>query len=378
MSITTDKKNKTYYIEFWDIDTNGKRKKYKIKNSKEWTFERGKKYVEAIQEQEINKKRYELKSNYHISGITLNQVIQRYLDEIKTTRSKGTFENHQLIIKNYIATNFNLFIEITNAVNENSVYNFRNVIIDAKTENHYSCDFVNRTFMVFRSIVQFADENDWLSDKIEHMCLRIAKRIANTDPEKPINCWNVPEWETFIGTFEENDKWKLFFEVLYDGSFRIGEMLAIKWNAFASDTHTIMVYGQLNQQSEFIPPKTKASKKAVTISEKNTTALVSLYQASHVTNEDSFIFFDGNPTSRSTARRIMDEHIIIAGVKHITLHGLRDSSLTRLENEGGDASILEVSSHARHAKASTTLDRYCYKPGDKNLIDRVINKKAKP
>ena len=74
--------------------------------------------------------------------------------------------------------------------------------------------------------------------------------------------------------------------------------------------------------------------------------------------DDDYMFFADKRTSRTTIRRVMDEHIKLANVPHIKFHGLRHSCASRMINAG--CSVLLVSKHLRHASTQQTLDTYSH------------------
>ena len=74
-------------------------------------------------------------------------------------------------------------------------------------------------------------------------------------------------------------------------------------------------------------------------------------------NISEFVFFIKH-TSRTTARRILNEHIKISEVKKIKFHGLRHSMASRMINKGCNPLI--VSKHLRHSSTQQTLDTYSH------------------
>ena len=68
----------------------------------------------------------------------------------------------------------------------------------------------------------------------------------------------------------------------------------------------------------------------------------------------------------------MDEHIKLAGVHHLTKHGLRHSMASRMINQG--VNILVVSKHLRHALTQQTLNTYAhlFPNPNKDIIDKLV------
>ena len=93
------------------------------------------------------------------------------------------------------------------------------------------------------------------------------------------------------------------------------------------------------------------------------------YISENSVNPDGFVFSvsPGKPVSRMTVRRIVNRHLSMAGLEHITLHGLRHSMATRMFDRGYD--VREVQEQLGHSSMDTTMDFYIHYTESKRKKD---------
>ena len=77
-------------------------------------------------------------------------------------------------------------------------------------------------------------------------------------------------------------------------------------------------------------------------------------------NDDECIFVGehGGYVSRHKIRDIVNKHLALADLPHITLHGLRHSFATRMFDKGYD--VKEVQEHLGHTSMETTMKYYIH------------------
>ena len=71
--------------------------------------------------------------------------------------------------------------------------------------------------------------------------------------------------------------------------------------------------------------------------------------------------------ARTTIRRIVDKHLKLADLPHITIHGLRHSFATRMFDNGYD--IREVQKQLGHSNMETTMKYYIHYTNSKRKKD---------
>lgn len=190
------------------------------------------------------------------------------------------------------------------------------------------------------------------------------------------NCWTVPEWEAFEKTFDPSDPWLLFFETEYWGALRIGEAIGLNVADVLPERPALFVSRTWSPSGHAGQTKTSNSYAPVELPPALWSRLRSSCQGRP---GDSALFFPGKRTSATTVRRIFDEHIAKAGVKHITLHGLRHSQASRLLNEG--VNPLDVATHLRDTP-EVVLATYAHAVPGKRIMEtrgpKIWDKKKDP
>jgi integrase len=76
---------------------------------------------------------------------------------------------------------------------------------------------------------------------------------------------------------------------------------------------------------------------------------------------------NGAHVSRRKIREIVNKHLSLANLSHITLHGLRHSFATRMFDKGYD--VKEVQTHLGHASMETTMKYYIHYTNHKKQKD---------
>lgn len=149
----------------------------------------------------------------------------------------------------------------------------------------------------------------------------------------------------------------MFFEVEYYAALRIGEILALTWNDFFPEQKRININKALDKNGEVTTCKNTASCAPVDLPSFVVEDLLEYKKQFKCVEGNNYMFFI-EPTSRTSAKRMMDKHTAMANLPEITLHGLRHSMASRMINKG--LNVLIVSKHLRHASTQQTLDTYSH------------------
>lgn len=147
---------------------------------------------------------------------------------------------------------------------------------------------------------------------------------------------------------------------------RLGELLALKWRYVDFKENKIHIAATLQalpqQPPVCLPPKTKASKRYITIPKSVSNELYKLKtgygKIRYMKTQDDFVFMTraGTPFLPSNMRRAWATILTGAGVKYKKLHSLRHTHATQLL--AGGVPLLEVSKRLGHSKPSHTLNLY--------------------
>ena len=145
------------------------------------------------------------------------------------------------------------------------------------------------------------------------------------------------------------------YEVLYWCGLREGEMLALTRNDIDFDARTIRVNKTLSQhhgKDIVSAPKTESSVRKVSIPDFLCDELKEYLALLYNNDPDERIF----KCTKSTLTKHFRNYTELAGLKPITIHGLRHSHVSLLISKRYD--IFEVSKRIGHKSVKTTQDTY--------------------
>lgn len=370
MSICIDKKNKRYYISYQLKLPSGEFKTYNIRN-KEWSLDLGKKYIKSIEAQEIEKDTALRQIAFHSGDdITMEELITLYCKEQSEIRSVGTAYNKKKKVEKYLKKIFNVNKLATDILTIPNVEKFRDYVINSDLRTVTK----NNVIRVLKEIINFASEREYISYELDRKLQTRLKSLSTANDENShdkLKFWTNEEWDLFISTFDDQDKWKYYFKTTYTAALRIGESIGLKWSDFYPDQCIIYVRRSVENSGIEKMPKNKSSIASVSLPKELVNELVKFKEACFA-NDNDYMFFPGHRTSKTTIRRIMDAHIEKCGVPKIGPHGLRHSCASRLINAG--VSPLIVSKHLRHASVKETLDTYSHIfPNEtEGLMDKIF------
>ena len=366
MAIVFDKVRKKYYIEYY-LRTDDKVKKIKIRN-KDWNADFSKRRLKQIELEVIeNDKNTRLEEYHRANSDKFIDVVNAYINERFSTRKEQTAYNDKIFINKYMLSCFKKNSPVDKALNMQSVEKFKKYLFSSNLSDQR----INFGYLILRGIIDYAAEREMLSFNTAAKLKLLIKNIKeNKTLKEDTNFWTVEEYEKFIKTFEENSKWRLLFETTYWGALRIGETLGLKFKDINYKNKTISIKRQLDRTGKETTTKNASSNNTVVLPTFLIDKLYN-YEKESFANQDDYVFFIKH-TSRTSIKRVMDEHIKLAGVHHLTKHGLRHSMASRMINQG--VNILVVSKHLRHASTQQTLNTYAHLfPNlNKDIIDKLV------
>ena len=174
---------------------------------------------------------------------------------------------------------------------------------------------------------------------------------------KSLNFWTKGEFDTFIATFQHNDQYYTAFLILYYCGIRIEELEALTVrdvDFYNNCIHINKTYHLINGEGLVTPPKTKKATREIVIPVFLSECIKKHIARLYAPEPDTRLF----TISHSSYARLLEKHIVAAGVKRIRLHDLRHSHASLLIEMGFSA--LLVSERMGHENVSTTLDIYSH------------------
>lgn len=170
---------------------------------------------------------------------------------------------------------------------------------------------------------------------------------------------------------------------------RRGEVLALRWKDIDFDRATLQVAQVVEQTKAGITlkePKTDRSRRTIALPARLVTELRRHRKEQAETrlklglgkSENDLVFatWDGNMRSPRPFSKEFAREAVIAGVAHVTFHGLRHTHITHLLRSGVPVHV--VSARAGHANPSVTLNIYAHMlPGQQEgaaaVVDAALN-----
>ena len=295
----------------------------------------------------------------------LGYLESKYLEWKKPAVKPSTYRHHVLTIKKYLKDYEDYTIE---EFCRNSILDrFRGNIAEADMSTNQK----NRVMSLLNDMFRYGGLINYVKQEYVNLITvkmtRIAERATDIKHVNE-NFWSIPEWEKFLSVIPKHDRWYYFFALIGHLGCRIGEFRGLMNKHFDPVKSTIRIEqqaitGATPGKTIITTPKTRGSTRTITISKQMCDLLIE-YRTRYkkAILPDSFLFFNTvNPTSLSTIRRKFVEYTQKAGLRHITLHGIRHSNCTWLLSGKLDVQqIGQVSRRLGHSSTHMTLDVYMH------------------
>lgn len=355
------KEGSRYYIAYMESDGNGKRKQYKIRN-KDWVSEGDLKvtmrFMKSIEASEIaaDKKRRMSGSESRNRGC-LGDIVEEFLKaEEAEMIDKLTIANHLSSIKNHLYPICSPELRVSTALTIERITMFRQSLV----RKGFKPRTINNNLNALKKLVTFCRKRKALSIETATELIDELASVKETKEHKD-NFLKTPtkDIQAILRTFSEEDKeWSLPFQTLFYGAFRIGEFVALKVSDLDPITCTIRVSKQVGADGKEKDHTKGKNARDVHIPQTLMEALIEHIRVQR-RNKDDYLFGAGySPISRTSMRRMVDKHLEMAGIPHITLHGLRHSFATYLFETGMD--IRQIQTQLGHSEMGTTMKYYIH------------------
>lgn len=298
---------------------------------------------------------YFLPNNEKMESFLHKWLYTVYKSQVQLT----TFERAQLVIKNHILPEFAEF-----EVSKIKTYDVQR-FLTAKSNSGLSAASVKIIKNVLSKAFQTAI--DWELIKVNP----ITRVKGPTIEKKEKEIWTSEEAKIFLESCDEL-RWSVAFTLALHTGMRRGEILALRWRNINLPNLTIKVTESLAYTKEsgliFTSPKTANSVREILISQALGELLKDLKEEqsdmkrrmgpSYCNNDLVICTADGKPINPRNLARTFKNLIQKAGVKEITLHGMRHTNATLLMKQGINPKI--VSERLGHANVGITLDIYTH------------------
>ena len=356
-----------YNSKKWIIDTtitfnDGSRKHFKRRgyNSK----------AEAVADFERAKNEFMKNNGFSSIKGTFEELLNLYLDYEKNRIKESTWIARKTVFDLYLNSYFknkqikNIFI--LSDLNKFKDY-IKNLDLSVKRKNNILSEM--------RLFARFAYEREFISEKqfrlIMLTCVAFPKGIS-----KPVKytVWSFEEYKTFIKTFDNNDKYKVYFQFMFYTGVRFGESLAVQWKDFDIENKKILIYKSATNKNKtggvvITTTKSNAGNRAIYINDSMMEQLLLLKEA-FGQDPNSYLFFgQTTPIGRSTIRRKFTEHIKAANLPYLKIHEIRHTNNTWLLNASETTAGANITTKRLGRNSlKVTLDTY-YHTSNKEEIE---------
>lgn len=292
----------------------------------------------------MENKKKKVKIQYLIKDINLNKYILNYLGKIAI-----------------------------NDLNVSTYKQFKNELDNKNLSTVYKNKIHNQVI----SLIKYANKIYGINNQVPQIC---DKFYNPNEIKKEMKFFTLDEFKVFLSVIDD-EKWKLFFEILFYCGLRQGELQAITWNDINFEKSTIFITKTLTTKIKgekwtISSPKTKTSKRILPITKillEELKKLKSDQQKIINFSNSWFVVGDIEPLKETNICNHKNKYCKLANVKTIRIHDFRHSCASFLINNNAD--ILTVSKYLGHANVSVTLNTYTHFYEEKlNDIPKLINK----
>lgn len=371
MSVHWSNAKKRFFICYKEKRPDGTFKTVSIYN-RLWTKERGKRYVQQIEEAIVREAKKGAKPRLSIGkGASIFPFLDRVEKEWETEYKAQTAYHKIHIVEKYVKGHFRQSDTAAMALSQESLSGFREGIAPLEL----TAGWKNEILITMRQILDKAGEKEILGFEAIARAKSALKPFPAEVREERLSFWTDEEWTSFIASFDEKDKFRMLFLVTYVCGLRLGELLALKWSDFKKADKAISVNKASDSFGRISTTKNRSSDANVSIPSWLCEDLAQ-YSRDFAASPSDWMFFAGKKTSRTTIRRVMKAHIEASGVPFIRFHGLRHSCASHLIHEG--MSPLLVARHLRHSSVKETLDTYSHLfPGETSgMVESLFPEKG--
>ena len=373
MAIITDLKRNTYYINYKYKLPNGKWQNVNIKN-KLWKINGEEKvnlrYMKSIEYSEIEKDKQKRKISWHEGdSMPLESLCESFYRVCKAEGiDNETIYNYKLAFKNYLFNVISPETKVDIAFKITNMDDFRCFLTSKGLTNKT----VNNKLVAVKNLLKYAKTRKFISREMADDAIDVLEPLKNCERFSEKNNFfanGEEDLRKFVTTFDSEDKeWRVPVLTLFYGALRIGEWQAIDKKSIDFENCFIVINKQIDNHGK-VKNKTKTGHDRLVHLPRAFMGELKEYVETRAINDDECVFMGANSAhvSRHKIRDIVNRHLKMAGIEHITLHGLRHSFATRMFDKGYD--VKEVQEHLGHSSMETTMKYYIHYTNTKKNKD---------
>lgn len=281
-------------------------------------------------------------------NLTMTELISEYMDFTKLRRRESTADNKKNIIDSKILPFFanKKVYDITT----NDVRKWQNRILSMKKSNgeNYSSTYLRTINNQLSAILNYAVVYHNLPS---NPVLKI-ERLGTKQADKEREFWTLEEYTKFSKAIQEKPEFYYAFQVFFWCGLRLGELQALTKADVDLDNMTLRVSNSFTKKEQANgKTKTPNSKRTVHMPKELTEELNEYLDSLYGIKESNRLF----EISKSAFHKAMTEYSQKAGVKRITIHGLRHSHISLLMNYVNCASVMDIAKRVGHKSPDITM-----------------------
>lgn len=308
--------------------------------------------------------------------IKMKALIVLYHEEKSSTIKRSTLYQYDVIERLHILPVFgNRYID-TIKTTEITRWN-RERGLTGNNGGAYSQEYITNMFLHMSGLLTFAVNHRFIN---ENPC-RYTKPFKDPNQVKPaqeseVNFWEVDEYNRFISTIEDQN-YRETYDTLFLTGLRIGEACALRWCDIDLVNRKLSVKGTFSTVSGSVTsPKTANSFRTIDLPIRLADELrdrLERHKKLDGFTQEYYVFGDIRPVYPGTVRRHFNKDVKAAGVKPITIHGLRHSHASYLLSNPqlSEALVAERMGHSIDMLRSTYAHIYEKRRGA--LVDYIEN-----
>lgn len=347
MPVYKDEETGTWYVRCYVTSWDGKRYQRKKrgfatkKEAAKWEND-----IKAIDNSSID--------------ISVNKFVEMYFEDKKGELKERSLKNKLHMIEKHILPYFGE--KKINEIKTTDIIKWQNIIREKDYAETYQRMLQNQLNALFNHASKVYNLK-------ENPCSKI-KKMGKSDA-KSIDFWTRDEYDKFIATFEENDRYYVLFEILFWTGCREGELLALNSkdiDLVNNKIHISKTYYRSGGKDYITEPKTESSVRTIDIPEFLKEEIQDYLNRLYKYPENERIF----PIGAEAVQHMMKAHIKMAGVKKIRVHDLRHSHVAFLINQG--VKPLVIKERVGHRDIKMTLNTYGHLyPNEQKDVAEMLN-----
>lgn len=281
-------------------------------------------------------------------NLTMEELIGEYIEYTKARRRASTVENKVNIIKSKICPYFNTLRVY--AVSKNDIRKWQDQLLALRKPNGepFSSTYLRSINNQLSAILNYAV----IYHNLPNNPVVQIERIGTKRPEEEREFWTLEEYTRFSQAIQDRPEYYYAFQVFFWCGLRLGELRALTRADVDLEKRTLRISNSYSKAEKMKgKTKTKNSKRIVHMPEGLADELRDYLDSLYSLEKDDQIF----PLSKSELHRVMTIGSEKAGVKRITIHGLRHSHISLLMNYVSCASVMDIAKRAGHKSPDITM-----------------------